>query len=278
MDLTSKIKKALELLEKFNKWNHKYVFFSGGKDSLVCLDLASKAWDNFTVIYCEVTGNTHPICTKYVKKVVNEYNVNLVHIKQEKYEFFDRLEKWGYPPILNGYTLRWCLNHFKCRPIANFTKGQGVGVAGIKPSDSTRRFYILNGKFLPAVVDPSPRSTRWAYYSIKPLYWFTKEDVWRYISMNNLEINPLYEYIGFSGNCMICPGMNKNKFVAVMEKCPEFFNKWVKVHKKLREAYLKSKSKSINNAFIKFDKWYNIYCKNKKLIDYEVVAYGERCN
>jgi len=58
------VKTAFEILERFKHWNHKYIMFSGGKDSLVCLDLASRVWkDNFKVIYIEITGNTHEKCT-----------------------------------------------------------------------------------------------------------------------------------------------------------------------------------------------------------------------
>ena len=79
--IPDKVKNALKILEKYNKWKNKYVCFSGGKDSLVCLDLCHNAWDNFKVIYIEITGNTHPKCTKYVRKVANEYNAELIHIK-----------------------------------------------------------------------------------------------------------------------------------------------------------------------------------------------------
>jgi len=268
IELKSKIKKALELLEKFEKWRHKFVFFSGGKDSLVALDLASKVWKDFTIVYAEVTGNTHPKCTKYAYKIADEYNADFVHVKAERYEFFERLEKWGYPPILDGYTIRWCMNHFKCIPIAMYTKGRGVGVSGIKPSDSNRRFRILSDKYPPIIVDPAPRSRRWSYYSLKPLYWFNKADIWQYIALNNLEVNPLYKEIGFSGNCMICPAMNKDKFIAVMEKCPEFFYKWKRVHEKLRASFEAGKPIGMRKVFYDFDKWYVLYCQNKRLVEY----------
>jgi len=262
--LEKKVKHALEILEKFKDWQYKWAFFSGGKDSLVCLDLCYRVWkDDFTIIYCEVTGNTHSKCTKYAYKIANEYPAEFVHVKQEKYDFFDCLEKRGYPSLL-WTSQRWCLTNFKCEPIAAFTKGRGVGVAGLSPYNSARRAFILRCKS-PVWVDPKPTSRHWSYYSLQPLFFFTKCDIWQYIALNELPVNPLYKEIGFSGNCMICPGMNKREFLTVMQKCPEFFCRWKKVHEKLRQDYVEGKLRGMRSVFHHFNKWYELYCRNKTL-------------
>jgi len=259
MNLERKVKHALEILEKFKDWNHKYVFFSGGKDSLVALDLAYKCWgDNFEIIYVEVTGNTHPKCNKYAHKIGSEYGVSFIHLKNEREDFFDRLEKWGYPSIMWTHGNRWCLKHFKNKPILNYTKRRGVGVSGISPHNSTRRKLLK----LQAIMS---NALGWTPVSVLPLYDFTKKDVWDYIKQNELEVNPLYEEIGYSGNCMICPGMNKREFLAVMRRCPEFFCKWKKVHEKLRQDYFEGKLRGMKRVFHRFNKWYELYCKNQTL-------------
>ncbi|RLE90745.1 MAG: hypothetical protein DRN04_14415 [Thermoprotei archaeon] len=47
------------------------VLFSGGKDSLAVLlwVLDNISHDNWNILYIEVTGNTHYLCSEYVKKI-----------------------------------------------------------------------------------------------------------------------------------------------------------------------------------------------------------------
>jgi len=255
-DLYKKIRKAMEILEKYKNWNYKYVFFSGGKDSLVALDLTSKVWKNFTIVYVEVTGNTHPECTKYVYKIVNEYNADFVHVKTEKYEFFECLKKWGYPSLLWSHSNRWCLTHFKDEPIVTLTKGRGVGVSGVSPYNSVRRHFILRHA-RPILLAPRRSKWQWTYYSLLPLFYFDKNDIWQYILENNLPLNPLYRYIGSSGNCVICPAMRKEQLLAIKRECFEFFCKWKKAHEKLRRDFALGKLKGMKVTFYKFEQFYN---------------------
>jgi len=255
MNLQSKVRFAIKILEKFKDWNRKYVFFSGGKDSLVALDLAAKFWKDFEIIYVEVTGNTHPKCNKYARKIGNEYG-NFVHLKNEEEDFFERLGDWGYPSIIWIHSNRWCLKHFKNRPIHSYVRYRGVGVSGISPCNSSRRKML---KLQPIMLNTS----YWVPVSILPLYHFTEKDVWSYIRHNGLEINPLYGKIGASGNCVICPGMSKCKFIRVARHCKEFFHRWRKAHEKIKHSMV-----GIREIFRRFDEWYEFYCKNKSLDEF----------
>ena len=242
-------RKAKELLEKFQNWQYKYVCFSGGKDSLVALDLANKYWDCFEVIYIEVTGNTNPKCTKYARKVVeNYYGLPFIHLKREDLEFYDCLVKWGYPSVL-WKRARWCLGQFKEKVARKYTRGLGVSVAGISPADSARRAFCKPIWF-----------SGWTPISISPLFWFKKEDIWLYIHENGLEINPLYSEIGYSGNCMLCPAMKKSHFEQFTKT--EFFQKWKRVHEILREKARMGCLRGMKCVFAFFDKMYRIYCSS----------------
>ena len=74
MELWRKIEQAIEILDTVAKWSRPVsMLFSGGKDSLVLLYLLqySKLKD-YNVVYVEVTGNTHELCTRYVCYVVRK--------------------------------------------------------------------------------------------------------------------------------------------------------------------------------------------------------------
>jgi|GEM_PF-1590906 len=263
--LDCKIRRALSILERFKDWQHKYVCFSGGKDSLVCLDLCAKVWkDAFKVVYIEVSGNTHPKCNKYVEKICNEYGVELIHLKYDR-DFFDMLETLGYPSVF-WVKSRWCMQKFKDRPMRNFTKINHltVTVARVKQGDSHRRKIWISKNVIDGIVQ-KPRNYSWGLVQVHPIYNWKKDDVWIYIHENNLPINPLYKEIGGAGNCLICPAMRKSEFVAIKVKCPEVFNRWKKAHEKLRKDFEKGKLKGMRVVFHQFDKWYRLYCLNKSL-------------
>ena len=263
--LSRKIKQASETLVKFKDWSHKYVMFSGGKDSLVCLDLASKVWDtDFKVIYIEVTGNTHEECTKYAYRTAEEYGVELIHLKHEE-DFFEVLGTYGYPSIIWGGS-RWCLNRFKDRPLSKFKKGNSltVTVSGIKQGDSSNRRRWISAKIVDGIARV-PRKNQWGRIQVHPIYNWSRSDVWQYIKDRELPLNPLYDEIGFSGNCLICPGMKKIHFITVMRKCPSTFCMWRKAHEKLRECYISKCLRGAEGVFHKFNKWYELFCLNEVL-------------
>lgn len=259
------INHVTEILDKYKNWNKKYVLFSGGKDSLVVLDLAYKCWGfNFKVIYIEISGNTHPKCTKYVYKVINEYGLELIHLKYDR-DFFDMLMELGYPSVLWAGS-RWCLQRFKNKPMMQFSKNNTVNLTlvGVKQGDSNRRRMWISKNVIDGRVI-NPRKKEYGKVKLYPIYNWSNEDVWNYIKQNNLPLNPLYEEIGRAGNCIICPAMKEHEFLAIMQKCPEFFCKWKKAHEKLRKDFVKGELRGMRVTFHRFDKWYKQYCKNKTL-------------
>jgi len=263
--LSRKIKQASEILERFRDWNHKYVMFSGGKDSLVCLDLASRVWgDNFKVIYIEITGNTHEKCTDYAYKIAEEYGVELIHLKHVE-NFFDVLKAQGYPSIIWGGS-RWCLNRFKDRPLSKFKKCNSltVTVSGIKRGDSPYRRLFISKRVVNGIVRV-PRKREWGVFQLVPICSWNKTDVWKYIRERNLPLNPLYDKIGFSGNCLICPGMKKSHFLALMSSCKDAFSCWVNAHEKLRSDYANNSLRGAEGVFHKFDRWYKQFYLNECL-------------
>jgi len=206
-----------------------YVMFSGGRDSLVVLDLARRILGRVKALYVEVTGNTHEKNISYVYIVARELGVELIHLKRRDMEFFERVVKWGWP----GPGRRWCMTEFKRRPIERFFRsngGRGTVVVGVKAWDSPRRKKYI-------VRDGIAYSSGWRTVVVRPIIHWTREHVLRYIAEHRLPDNPLYEELGESGNCVYCPFiMNGLYYHNLMLRYPEWYRRIEEVEKKVRKG------------------------------------------
>ncbi|KAF5424972.1 MAG: phosphoadenosine phosphosulfate reductase, partial [Candidatus Methanomarinus sp.] len=89
-----------------------YVSFSGGKDSLVVLNLARNALKQSLTAYFINTGLEFPDNPEYVKRVCKDLDIELFEIIAGN-TFWKHLEKLG-PPAKD---CRWCCNICKLVPI-----------------------------------------------------------------------------------------------------------------------------------------------------------------
>jgi len=189
------------------------VLWSGGKDSTAALlwVLDNVPHDNWDILYIEVTGNTHPLCTQYVKNVAKQLGIHnkLKIAKREDLDFYDALKKWGIP-IIGKF--RWCLYQFKLKVVEKHAKY--VQVSGAKRSDSKVRrnltsvdYFKLTGSVV-----------------VNVLADWSKKQVLDYIKLHGVELNPCYQLYGHSGNCMFCPYMRKDEIIRTLQD-PEWREK-----------------------------------------------------
>jgi len=201
MDLNTKVERSIQLVREFaRKFGKPWVLFSGGKDSLATLLLAVEALDGVRgVLYVEVTGNTHELCTRYVYRVAERLGLELVHTKREDLDFFEALVKWGIPHRVN----RWCWNEFKVKVWLRVKPP--IFLAGVKHADSRRR----------ELADWSRPKQIYGMIVFSPIYYWSTQDVLDYIK-SRIEPNPCYEIYGHSGNCMFCPFRRKSSIAKTM--------------------------------------------------------------
>jgi len=174
------------------------VLFSGGKDSLAALlwvlnNVKSEKWN---ILYVEVTGNTSPLCTGYVRGIAKELGIDnkLIIAKREDLDFFNGLKRWGIP-LIGEY--RWCLYQFKIKVFQKYA--YPVHVTGIRHADSWRRRRVKTIEY---------RSLSDAVI-VNPLLEWSKNQVLKYIKQHRVPLNPCYDIYGHSGNCMFCPYHNE---------------------------------------------------------------------
>jgi len=238
------------------------ILFSGGKDSLVVLDLCYQHYGNdMYVCYIHIPGNTHEECDRYVFDIVDKYgfsNRNFIYLKQTdklkvrgkeiEPDFFVYAIEYGLPIYAK---MRWCLRIFKLMPLmklpCNF-----ILISGEKQSDSIWRFkYIekLKNNVVPDLI--LAKDQYYKHYNLKLIYDWKTDHVLEYVKKRKLKLNPLYRTINHSGNCMLCPGrlssidrilndLRKNEiyYPYWYNKIIQFFKEFMKKHREMTKCNL----------------------------------------
>jgi 3'-phosphoadenosine 5'-phosphosulfate sulfotransferase (PAPS reductase)/FAD synthetase len=214
----------MNIIEILNR--HKFtVLWSGGKDSTAALlwVLDNVNHKNWNILYVEMTGNTHPLCTEYVKKTAEKLGLmDKLKIARTR-DFYEVMDKWG-PPLM--FTYRWCLKHLKAPA---FKSSYYFLVDGIRRSESSKRRRLTEVTMSRVLRDR---------VSISPIIDWTDSQVYSYIKQHGIELNPCYKLYGQSGNCMFCPYADKRSIILVMND-PEWRNKILPILEKHRDGMMK---------------------------------------
>ncbi|MCD4844915.1 MAG: phosphoadenosine phosphosulfate reductase family protein [Methanosarcinales archaeon] len=192
-----------------------YVSFSGGKDSLVVLDLARSALKHTPAAYFINTGLEFPDNPEYVKRVCKDMDIELFEIKAGN-AFLENIEKLG-PPTKD---CRWCCNVCKLVPINHEHDG--------KPHlnlDGKRRFESFTRSRIPPK-EENPLVP--GQVNIYPIRNWRAIEVWLYIYWKELEYNSLYDK-GFERvGCWLCPAALIAEHCLVKQIYPELYSRWDK--------------------------------------------------
>lgn len=183
-----------------------YVAFSGGKDSVVVLDLVQKALphNEFKVLFGD-TDMEFPTTLKLVEKV--EQNCVL-----EDIEFYSTKapksaeENWDAfgPPARK---VRWCCTVHKTAPVINklnelFDKKfvRAMMITGVRGDESASR----------SAYDELSKGKKIAgQYSFHPILEWSSAEIYLYMYANGLEFNEAYKY-GFNRvGCIMCPNSSE---------------------------------------------------------------------
>lgn len=171
---------------------------SGGKDSQACLMLALKdsPADEIIALFCD-TGFEHPITYDHVKKITDQYNVNLVTLQAGTV-----LEKCLKYKRFPGGGSRHCTEELKIRPSKFFYKSlaehQGgfevwCGVRSEESKEREKRYRFKTTSDLYAPHDFMDKFPKYleklgVYFRLPVLDW-AKSEIFEYL---NGEENPLY--------------------------------------------------------------------------------------
>lgn len=232
-----KEKKCITFLKRFN--NKTYTCFSGGKDSLVALDLAVKS-DIKKVVFCDTTIEFQETLD-YIEQIENYYDLKIEVVSAPR-PFFDIVHKIGFP----SRSMRWCCKVYKFSPLAIFARNKNVlsYITGLRGAENARRKNYKK-------IDMNH------YIKIKqlnPILDWSDQEVWTYIQKYKLPINPLYD-MGFKRvGCWPCPFKTKADWNLIEKNFPD---KYALLQNTLRHILKDCEGHGIINLsdFIKNYKW-----------------------
>lgn len=224
--------------------------FSGGKDSQVVLDLVTRAIPPtaFEVIYSD-TGYELPPSLELYEDVKRYYGERFPALKfsttRNHESVLNYWDKIGTP----SDTHRWCCSVMKTAPLYRSLKIEGTNKQarvltfdGVRAEESTRRSgyeRIGKGKHIYT-------------FNAHPILNWSVTEIFLYMFLNRLHINPAYR-LGFSRvGCVICPfGSDWSDFL-VTKLYPEFRQPFLH---KLQNWVTSSGIKDVD-TFIKTNRWH----------------------
>jgi len=179
-----------------------HVAFSGGKDSIVLLDLVKKALpkDEFVVVFGD-TQMEFPDTYDVVDIIAEQCQSDGIKFYRAK-SYMDVYDSWRQfaPP---SRVLRWCCSvHkgapqvIKLRDVLQKANYSGLAFVGVRGAESARR-----GDYDFESSGMKHKGQR----SANPILDWTSCEVWLYIYANNLIVNETYKKGNARAGCLLCP-------------------------------------------------------------------------
>lgn len=231
IDMTTFIEQNIEIIETLSKatiqdiyntfiqYKSKvdifYVAFSGGKDSIVVLDLVKRALkpNDFKVVF----GDTQMefvdtyILMNQIKEYCEENGIEFITAKSDL-KATNAWELFGPP----AHSQRWCCSVLKSAPqilalrkLLNKSNFRGMGITGVRGEESNNR----------STYDKLSMGEKVrGQYSYHPILDWSSAEVFLYIYEHNLFFNEAYKKGNNRVGCLICP-MTSERSLYVRNLC-----------------------------------------------------------
>jgi len=177
------VDEALDFIQQHEPPGGYFVGFSGGKDSIVTLDLVRRTGVKYEAFYC-MTMIDPPEVLAFIKK-----NYPEITRLRSKITFWQGILKNGLPYAGR----RWCCRILKKDPAKKILLKHRI--MGLRMEESWKRAALPRIDYIKS----------YKQFIYKPIFEWSSSDIWDYIKAENLPYPALYDE-GFARlGCIVCP-------------------------------------------------------------------------
>lgn len=249
---------AIERIQKFAKIAKTMEFevrlgFSGGKDSQVCYDLCKRSGIKFRAFFNRSFESYTTLC------FIRKYYPEIIWRHDHPFGFIRNIRvyhKGCLPTVQSAY----CCADYK----HNKKYVDNCSIVGVRKTESAKRktrtaFEVKNkttmkrnkALFNEYFEEHCQSTGTSGIIQLKPIIDWTDENVWDYIKIHNIPVNPKYKESKRVG-CIVCPKANfTSNYIELLK------------HPKLIDAFIMAREKAERDDEIK---WY-IPSDNKDCLD-----------
>lgn len=244
------------------------VSFSGGKDSAVVSCLVRKALGTDKVIH--VFGDTtieYPDTYAFVGEFCRATGIptGMLLMPRASLDWFEMCRELEPPSVIQ----RWCCTVFKASPLAatiNSLCGAGVlSFEGIRKCESSSRRNaqrIYHNKKIASQL------------SIRPILDWRDIEVWLYLLVNGVPVNPVYEKGLTRAGCLYCPYNSPFTEYVLSRMYPERMRKW----QEFLVDHARRSGKSDAQEYVSSGGWKTrAAATNRRSVQTKLQRYGKPC-